>query len=109
VDVLYQSGLLRVTRTYEPLGLRVVGDVDAFTVPVLESALRSLLDYEGDIHLELSGLQFMDVAGLELVVSTARDLTDGRRLVLHCLSPHLRRVMELVGWDRTPGLGFAGE
>ncbi|WP_018383234.1 STAS domain-containing protein [Wenjunlia vitaminophila] len=87
----------------------MVGDVDAFTVPVLHSALRTLLHDGGDIHLELSELQFMDVAGLELVVSTARDLTDGRRLYLHALSPHLRKVMELVGWDRTPGLGFVEE
>jgi anti-anti-sigma factor len=109
LDVLYESGLLQVARTHRPSGLRLVGDVDAFTVPVLEVALHTLTTTGEDIHLQLSGLQFMDVAGLELVVSTARRMPEGRRLVLHALSPHLRHVMALVGWDRTPGLGFAEE
>lgn len=104
MDVIYRSSLLNVERIREPLGLRLAGDVDAFTVSVVAGALQTLRAEEGDIHLELSELQFMDVAGLELLVSTAQDLDDGRSLVLHALSPHLRRVMELVGWDTTPGL-----
>ncbi|WP_229698641.1 STAS domain-containing protein [Wenjunlia tyrosinilytica] len=107
--MLYESGLLKVARTRQPSGLLLVGDVDAFAVPVLESALRTLADTPGNIHLELSQLQFMDVSGLELVVSTARGMRDGRQLVLHELSPHLRRVMALVGWDSTPGLAFTQE
>jgi anti-anti-sigma factor len=109
LDVLYESGLLQVARVYRPPGLRLVGDVDAFAVPVLAGALRTLVNTEEDIHLHLSGLQFMDVAGLELVVSTARAMPKGRTLVLHALSPHLRRVMALVGWDTMPGLAFAEE
>jgi anti-anti-sigma factor len=109
VDVLYESGLLQVARIYRPSGLRLVGDVDSFAVPVLAGALRTLTDAEDDIHLQLSGLQFMDVAGLELVVSTARTMPGGRKVVIHALSPHLRRVMALVGWDATPGLDFAEE
>jgi anti-anti-sigma factor len=109
LDVLYESGLLQVARIYRPPGLRLVGDVDAFAVPVLAGALRTLTNTDDDIHLQLSGLQFMDVAGLELVVSTARAMPKGQRVVLHALSPHLRRVMALVGWDATPGLDFEDE
>lgn len=104
MDVIYRSSLLNVERVREPLGLRLVGDVDSFTVSIVASALRALLTEGRDIHLELSGLQFMDVAGLELLVSTAGEMGDGRNLVLHALSPHLWHIMELVGWDSAPGL-----
>jgi anti-anti-sigma regulatory factor len=59
---------------------------------------------EEDVHLNLSGLEFMHVDGLRLLVETAATLPDGRYLVLDAVPPHLRRIIGLVGWDRTPGL-----
>ncbi|MFJ6214127.1 STAS domain-containing protein [Streptomyces sp. NPDC092296] len=112
-EPVYQDGLLQVVRTAGGGALALSGDVDASNVTrlarVLSTEARRPAGPTGppaSVHLELSGLEFMDVGGCRLLVHTAQALFgDGeRRLVLHGLAPHLRRVMRVVGWDRTPGL-----
>ncbi|MGA5700468.1 STAS domain-containing protein [Peterkaempfera bronchialis] len=112
-EPVYQDGLLQVVRTGHTGRLALRGDVDASNVNrlagVLSAEARRPADPQGgpgSLHLELSDLEFMDVGGCRLLVHTALALFgDGeRRLVLHGLAPHLRRVMRVVGWDRTPGL-----
>jgi anti-anti-sigma factor len=111
-EPVYEDGLLRVVRTGGTGRLALTGDVDASNVArlarVLHAEARRPAVSTG-LHLELSGLEFMDVTGCRLMVHTALALFgDGeRRLVLHGLAPHLRRVMRMVGWDRTPGLDIA--
>ncbi|WP_055589736.1 STAS domain-containing protein [Peterkaempfera griseoplana] len=115
-EPVYEDGLLRIFRTGRRGRLALRGDVDASNV----SRLAGVLSAESgpsagssggpaSLHLELSGLEFMDVGGCRLLVHTAAALFgDGeRRLVLHGLAPHLRRVMRVVGWDSTPGLDIA--
>jgi anti-anti-sigma regulatory factor len=51
----------------------------------------------------------MDLAGLRVLVSTAEQLPAGRDLVLHSVRPYLRRIVQLVGWDRAPGLRIGDE
>ena len=115
-DSVYDDGLLHIIRTGRSGRLTLSGDVDAFNVArlawVLSVEVRRAVGppgssgLPGSVHLELSGLEFMDIGGCRLLVHTAQALFDDgeRRLVLHGLAPHLRRVMRVVGWDRTPGL-----
>lgn len=116
-EPVYEDGLLRIFRTGRSGRLSLTGDVDASNVTrlagVLSAEARRPAGPSGggsaSLHLELSGLEFMDVGGCRLLVHTAMALFgDGeRRLVLHGLAPHLRRVMRVVGWDSTPGLDIA--
>jgi anti-anti-sigma factor len=115
-EPVYEDGLLRIFRTGRGGRLALAGDVDASNVTrlarVLSAEARRPSGPSGgtaSLHLELSGLEFMDVGGCRLLVHTAMALFgDGeRRLVLHGLAPHLRRVMRVVGWDSTPGLDIA--
>ncbi|WP_377272259.1 STAS domain-containing protein [Peterkaempfera sp. SMS 1(5)a] len=115
-EPVYEDGLLRIFRTGRRGRLALTGDVDASNVTrlagVLSAETRPPSGSAGgpaSLHLELSGLEFMDVGGCRLLVHTATALFgDGeRRLVLHGLAPHLRRVMRVVGWDSTPGLDIA--
>ncbi|MFI1968999.1 MEDS domain-containing protein [Streptomyces cinnamoneus] len=104
-DPLVRTAELVVVRTYRPQGLRVEGVVDAEAHPCLRDALRSVAGVRGDVRLEMSRVEFLDLAGLRLLMTFAR-----ARAARHCtvelagLPPHLLQVITVVGWDRTPGL-----
>ena len=58
----------------------------------------------GDLRVDLRDLEFCDVSGIRALVSAAKDLHQGRRLVLTGLPAQLRNVMTLVGWNDLPGM-----
>jgi hypothetical protein len=57
--------------------------MDASNRPALAQALAQLVGAEGDVHLDLGQVRFVDVGAATLLVSAARRLTDGRQLLLH--------------------------
>ncbi|MFW6091363.1 MAG: STAS domain-containing protein [Actinomycetota bacterium] len=79
--------------------LRVVGEIDMATAPRIDEALWSALDegYER-IAIDLSGVEFMDSAGLNALIS-ARNAADARgvTLVIAELSDRARRLFEVSG------------
>jgi anti-anti-sigma regulatory factor len=110
IDPLHDDHRLRITPTFEPRGLRVAGAVDLTTSGALASTLRLATNWPGtDLHIDLSELEFIDVAGVRTIVRAAATLGPGRHLIVERLAPSLRRVFGLVGWDRAPGLRFAEE
>jgi anti-anti-sigma regulatory factor len=110
IDPLHDDRRLRIIPTYAPRGLRIVGTVDVMTVGALTTTLRRATRWpEADIHLDLGGLEFIDVAGVRAIVRAASGLEDGRHLVIQQLAPGLRKVFGIVGWDRAPGLRFGEE
>lgn len=104
-DPLVRTADLVVVRTYRPQGLRIEGVVDAGAHRCLRDALRSVAAVREDVRLEMSRVEFLDLAGLRLLMTFAR-----ARAARHCtveltgLLPHLRQVITMIGWDRTPGL-----
>jgi anti-anti-sigma regulatory factor len=107
IDPLHDDRRLRIVPTYQPRGLRIVGTVDVMTVGALTTTLGLATRWpEQNIHLNLSELEFIDVAGVRAIVRTAAGLPPGRTLIIEQLAPGLRKVFEIVGWDRTPGLCF---
>jgi anti-anti-sigma regulatory factor len=108
--VLYDDGILRITRTGWPPVLALVGEIDESVYPGLVSALGEFTG-EGhcDIHVDLAGVEYCDLAGLRAVVLLAGasdHCPDGRRVVLHAIAPQLRRVLSILGWDSTAGLAL---
>ncbi|UQI47695.1 MEDS domain-containing protein [Streptomyces sp. HU2014] len=105
VDPLVRTAELTVVRTWSPPGLRIEGVVDADSHRRVRDALRSVASVRGDLRLEMSRVEFLDLAGLRLLMTFAR-----ARAARHCtveltgLPPHLLHVITLIGWDRTPGL-----
>ncbi|MBT2387447.1 MEDS domain-containing protein [Streptomyces sp. ISL-11] len=105
VDPVVRTAELTVVPTYSPSGLRIEGVVDADSHRHLRDALQSVASVRGDVHLEMSRVEFLDLAGLRLLMTFAR-----ARAARHCtveltgLPPHLLHVITLIGWDRTPGL-----
>ncbi len=104
-DPLVRTGELVVVRAYRPQGLRIEGAIDADAHRLLRDALRSVAGVRGDVRLDMSGVDFLDLGGLRLLMTFARARAARHRTVeLAGLPPHLARVITLVGWDRTPGL-----
>lgn len=105
----YYDGVLRVIWTDHPPVVLIAGEIDPSRYSGLVSTLENLADHEGDVDVNLAELVSCDLAGLRAILRltrTGRADEDhvGRRLVLHDVPPHLRRMLGILGWDSTPGL-----
>ncbi|WP_202638287.1 MEDS domain-containing protein [Bailinhaonella thermotolerans] len=99
----------RVRPLRDPPGLRLEGDVDDSTAPVLSRALTDAATREpGDVHADLSGVRFISLGGIRALVSAAQGLGGDRALVLGPVPGHVRELIEITGWSTTPGLRLPG-
>jgi ABC-type transporter Mla MlaB component len=99
---------LRITSTGSPPGLAIAGEVDESTYSSFVRALAGFTGGQGEIHVDLAGVLYCDIAGLRAIVdltgARGRSGQDCRRVVLHEVPPQLRAALRIVGWDSTPGL-----
>jgi anti-anti-sigma regulatory factor len=109
-DLVYVDKQLMIRRVAAD-SMSISGVIDAYNIDAFARSLYSSLDGEGDLHIDLSLLEFCDVNGIRALVAAAERVSDGRRLVLHGLPEQLRNVMIVVGWADLPGLviGEPGE
>lgn len=114
-DPEFDDSVLRITRMLEPYGLAVSGEIDAARHTAVTRALAAL-DGLGErepneIHLDLTGLRFIDLGGLGLIAEHAVRHARRHTIVLDHVPTQLRTVMEIVGWQALPGLriGEPGE
>ena len=105
---VYDDGVLRMTLVGSPPVLVISGEIDEDTYPALVQKLGELMG-PADIHLNLAGVQYCDLAGLRAMVLLTGASHGGRarRVVLHEVPAHLQAVLGIVGWDSTPGLVLA--
>jgi anti-anti-sigma factor len=104
--VRVRSALLRLDGTFEPPHLVVDGEVDMSTLPTFSDALTSVLEHSsGDVWVDVERLGFVDVGGLRALAAAACRLgSQDRRLVLRSVTPHLVKLIDLVGWSQIPSL-----
>jgi ABC-type transporter Mla MlaB component len=95
------TGALRMALTGYPPGLAIGGEVDKATYPALVEMLGEAAQGRDEVHVDLSAVEYCDLAGLRAIVRLA---TAGRTVVLHGLPAQLRNVLGILGWDGTPGL-----
>lgn len=77
--------------------IRVVGELDAHTTPVLEAAVRSAP--VGDRHIDATGVTFVGSSALTLLVELDDEARRaGGRLSIRASEP-LRRLAKLTGLD----------
>jgi anti-anti-sigma factor len=95
---------LRITSITDPPGLAIAGDVDFRSLDEFTTAVSRAVDtYRGDIHLDLGEVEFIEVSGMRVLADVSRRLAEeNRRLVLKDLAPHLRPVLQVVGWSQLP-------
>lgn len=103
------DGLLRITEYRDRAGLRVAGEIDLNSHEAWEGALRRAVEQDGQIHLDLSDLAFIDVRGTALLVKTAAVLPEEHGIVVHHAPPGLRRVVQVLWPDGAAAITFEGE
>jgi anti-sigma B factor antagonist len=82
--------------------LRVVGEVDSYTAPLLRRRLLQQVERDaGEVVVDLTDTTLIDSTGLGVLVSAAARLHERRgRLMVVCPSPFLREVFALSGVDQ---------
>jgi anti-anti-sigma factor len=94
---------LEVTELREAAGvrIRVRGELDLATAPVLADRLRGLRERHATVLLDLDELAFIDASGLRVVLSAAADArNDGWAFTLTRGSAPVRRIVELLDLDK---------
>jgi anti-sigma B factor antagonist len=82
--------------------LRLVGELDILSAPVLEQRLRKLRDQGRAVRLDLSRLEFIDSTGVHVLIEAWQRAHDAGALleVDRHLSSQVGRVLALVQMDR---------
>ena len=97
---------LSVSRSRQ--GVAVTGEIDESSLCFFAQALDALAG--GAWFIWISPVEYCDGARLRLLVRLTRaddlngDHERTRHVVLHRVTSHLRAVLGVLGWDRTPGL-----
>lgn len=82
--------------------IRLIGDLDISTAPLLHAALApALAERPPRLVLDVSELDFCDSAGLTALVQTRKTLPDTSQLVLHGSRPRIRRLLRITNLDTT--------
>lgn len=101
-DTPDDTELLRLSTRLDPMGrpvLVVAGELCLMSGPELEAEVLRLADVAGlPVRIDLSGITFIDAAGLTSVVRCVKRLRagyDGLRIV--AVSASVRRIAEVTG------------
>ena len=98
--------VLRITRDGDGPALVLAGEIDEFSYPDLTATLAcAAAAGHGDIHIDLGGVEYCDIAGLRAIVCATGPpgaARPGRCVVLHSVPPQLRKVLHILGWDALP-------
>lgn len=81
----------------------VAGELDVYSAPRLKQSVgEALRSQVGRVVLDLAGVSFIDVRGLEVLVEVARDARDrGAGIAIRHPSESVVRVRDRVGLDET--------
>ena len=96
------SELLRIDVSDTEARLNAAGEIDSTSAPVLKDRLNGLLDAgAGDITIDLTGVTFLDSAGLcVLAAAYRRSTAEHRRLRVLASSRAVMRPLQITGlWD----------
>lgn len=80
--------------------IRLGGDLDPATAPLLEQAVQQAVDTAGvdRVVLDLGGLAFIDSSGLRVFVTARQALSErGATLLLRNPSANTKRLLDITG------------
>ena len=105
-DPDFADSVLRIDRTFHPLGLALSGELDAARHAVFGEALsQALARANGSpVHVDMAELKFIDVGALAMLARAADARPRGGPLVLDRMPAPVRSMVEMIGLDRLPGL-----
>jgi anti-sigma B factor antagonist len=87
--------------TPERITMTVRGEIDLATAPQLRHAMTDHLEHgSASLHLDLSGVTFMDSSGVQAMLAVQRRARPrGSDLILFRSSPQVNRLLELMGLE----------
>jgi anti-sigma B factor antagonist len=93
--------LIDVSRNEERVVLRLDGELDLASVPLLESEVKNAtLDNPATVVLDLRGLEFIDSTGLRAILSLDKRSTEhGQTFALVRGSEQVQRLMNITRVD----------
>jgi anti-sigma B factor antagonist len=97
---IFQPLRLEYLRQDGRLVVRIVGEVDLASAPVLREALVELIDGQGNlfVRLDLEKLSFIDSTGIGVMVRALRSVRQkGGDLTLANCRPSTLRILEIAG------------
>jgi anti-anti-sigma factor len=83
--------------------LRLHGELDAATAPLLEANLGAAAAGDGasEVIVDCSNLEFIDSSGLSVLVANHKRLQDkGMELIVEAAPPGAIRLFQIAGIDR---------
>lgn len=76
----------------------IVGEVDYTATPKLRATLLTYIEKtEGELHLNLSRLAYLDSSGLAVLIEARRNLQERKRaLVVDTVTPEVKKIFDLT-------------
>jgi anti-anti-sigma factor len=107
------SSSLHAVFSRPPATLHLAGDIDESTFPELTRILADTAAAGASrIHVDLTDVEYCDVAGLRAIISLASGRGEDRAPVDEIVLTHvpgpLQRVLLILGWDAAPGVILDG-
>jgi len=101
--VYHEDPVLRICRQHVPPGVRVAGELDYARAGALSDALAEAVRLDRDVHLNLNHLRFIDGGAATVILRTAANLPDQRRMIVICGEP-VERTLTAAGAAGIPAL-----
>jgi anti-anti-sigma factor len=88
--------------------LRLSGEADVATEIVLDESLKTARAADGELVIDLTGLEFIDSRSVRMLVSRAQALPHGERMVLQGVRGVVERVLRTIGIEDLAPITMVG-
>lgn len=87
------------TKSDSTAPLRLEGELTIYNVESWRARIMERLSQPGDVTIDLSGVEKCDCAGLQLLCSARKGVSNAGKGLLSNLSPSIRAAAENIGLD----------
>lgn len=86
--------------------VKMTGEIDYTVTPKIRTGLLNYIEKtQGPLHLDLSGLNYLDSSGLAVFIEARRHLVEqGRSMVITEVTPEVKKIFQLTQVDKLFGL-----
>jgi anti-anti-sigma factor len=97
---MHEVARFQVRSSGDGFSLAPIGELDMASGPAFAAALDGMISTLGEVVVDMSGVKFMDSAGLNVLCTAARS----GAVRLQCVPDQVRRVIEITGLEATLGI-----
>lgn len=82
------------------LTVKIIGEVDSVTSPILESSLKADINKVDNLILDLDQCTYVSSAGLRIFLAARKHLSTDNEMTIINASPSVMDVLELTGFTK---------